>query len=112
MRGRLLCALAAILALATLSIAREAVGNLVGTLIDSHGEPVEGATVFIQTSDGQHPHVTHTDADGHFIFERYSVGQYDLRANIYGVFTGWSRRVLIRANRTTRITMHLPAAIK
>jgi Carboxypeptidase regulatory-like domain len=112
MRGRSLGVLAAMLVLAACSMARESVGSLAGTLLDSHGNPVQGATVFIQTSDGQHPHVTRTDADGHFAFERYSVGQYDVRASIYSVFTEWSRRVLIRANRTTRITLHLPAAVK
>ena len=56
-----------IVALAAASGAREAVGNLVGTMVDSHGNPVEGATVVIQTSDGQHPHATHTDANGHFV---------------------------------------------
>jgi hypothetical protein len=105
MRGRSLGVLAAMLVLAASSMARESVGSLAGTLLDSRGSPV-------QTSDGQHPHVTRTDADGHFAFERYSVGQYDVRASIYSVFTEWSRRVLIRANRTTRITLHLPAAVK
>jgi protocatechuate 3,4-dioxygenase beta subunit len=112
MRGRSLGVLAAVLVLVAASMAREPVGSLAGTLIDSHGNPVEGATVFIQTSDGQHPHATHTDTDGHFVFERYSVGQYDVRASIYSVFTDWSRRVLIRANRTTHITLRLPAAVK
>jgi protocatechuate 3,4-dioxygenase beta subunit len=112
MRRNLLCTIAAILALAATLVAREAVGNLAGTLLDSHGNPVAGATVFIQTSDGQHPHATHTDAEGHFLFERYSVGQYDVRASIYSVFTDWNRRVLIHANRTTHITLRLPGAIK
>jgi len=105
-------ALAAILALAVGSYAHEFLGTLSGTLVDSHGNPVEGATIFIQTSDGQHPHATHTDANGHFEFTRYTAGQYDLRGSLYGVFTDWSRRVIIRAGKTTQITLHLPAAVK
>jgi protocatechuate 3,4-dioxygenase beta subunit len=112
MRRGLICAIAAILALAATSVAREAVGNLAGTVVDSHGNAVPGATVFIQTSDGQHPHAMHTDAEGRFMFERYSAGQYDVRASIYSVFTDWSRRVLIHANRTTHITLRLPGAIR
>jgi hypothetical protein len=112
MKRSTVVALAAILVLAAGSFAREWLGAISGTMVDSHGSPVEGATVIIQTSDGQHPHVTHTDAKGHFEFTRYSVGQYDLRGSIYGVFTDWTRRVVIRAGKTTEVTLHLPAAVK
>jgi Carboxypeptidase regulatory-like domain len=112
MRRLFLFAVALILACAAASRAREAVGNLAGIMVDSHGNPVEGATVVIQTSDGQHPHATHTDANGHFEFERYSTGQYDLRGSLYGVFTDWTRRVMIRAGKTTQVTLRLPAAVK
>ena len=112
MRRLLPSVVALIVALAAASGAREAVGNLVGTMVDSHGNPVEGATVVIQTSDGQHPHATHTDANGHFEFERYSIGQYDLRGSLYGVFTDWARRVVIHAGKTTQVKLHLPAAVK
>jgi hypothetical protein len=105
-------ALAAILMISAAANAREAVGTLAGTLVDTHGNPVPDAVVIIQTSDGLHPHATHTDANGHFEFDRYSIGQYDLRASLYGVFTDWMRRVLIRNGKTTEITLHLPAAVK
>jgi Carboxypeptidase regulatory-like domain len=107
-----LIALAAALAFAAVSHARYAVGNLAGALVDSHDHPVANAVVIIQTSYGEHPHATHTDANGNFMFERYSPGQYDLRASIYSIFTPWSRGVVIRAGRTTHITMHLPAAVR
>ena len=112
MKRAVVVALAAILALAAGSYARELLGAISGSVVDSHGNPVEGATVIIQTSDGEHPHATHTDAKGHFEFTRYSVGLYDLRGSIYGVFTEWSRRVAIRAGKTTQVTLHLPAAVK
>jgi protocatechuate 3,4-dioxygenase beta subunit len=108
----LAAAAAAILALAGAAHARYALGNLAGVVVDSHGNPVADAAVIIQTSYGEYPHATHTDAHGQFIFERYSPGQYDLRASAYGIFTDWSRDVVIRAHRTTHITLHLPAAVK
>lgn len=111
MKRSMLIALAAILVLAG-TCAAESLGTLSGTLVDKNGNPVAGATVIIQTSDGQHPHATHTDANGHFEFDRYSAGQYDLRGSLYGVFTEWSRRILIRPGKTTHITLHLPAAVK
>jgi protocatechuate 3,4-dioxygenase beta subunit len=104
--------LLATLAASACSRAHSALGNLAGNVIDSHGHPVANAVVIIQTSDGEHPHAAHTDSDGNFSFERYSPGQYDLRASIYGIFTDWSRRVVIHAGRTTHVTLHLPAAVK
>lgn len=103
--------LMALFAICAGSTAAEYVGNLAGTMVDSHGNPVPDGVVVIQTSDGQHPHATHTDANGHFEFQRYSPGQYDLRGSLYGVFTEWSRRIVIRAGKTTQITLRLPAAV-
>lgn len=104
--------LAAGLTLGGAASAREALGTIQGTVVDSHGNPVADARVMIQTSDGQHPHATKTDADGHFVFERYSPGEYDLRASIYSVFTDWMKHVLVRVGKTTHVTLHLPAAVK
>jgi hypothetical protein len=64
--------------------------------------------VTIQTSDGLHPHATHTDANGHFQFTRWMTGQYDLRAYSNGVFSEWEKRIMIRSNKTTKITLRLP----
>jgi hypothetical protein len=89
-----------------------ALGNLAGHVVDKHGNAVADATVIVETSDGEHPHATHTDTNGHFEFERYSAGQYDLRASYDSVFTDWMRRVLVRSGRTTEVTLHLPAAVK
>lgn len=108
----LLASAAAILALAGAAHAHYALGNLAGVVVDRNGNPVADAAVIVQTSFGEYPHATHTDAGGKFIFERYSPGQYDLRASAYGIFTEWSRRVVIRANRTTHVTLRLPAAVK
>ncbi|MGA8037129.1 MAG: carboxypeptidase-like regulatory domain-containing protein [Candidatus Acidiferrales bacterium] len=85
------------------------VGALEGQVVDSHGKPVADASVSIQTSDGLHPHATHTDSSGHFEFQRYSAGQYDVRAYYKGSFTDWSKRQLIRPKKTTEITLKLPA---
>jgi len=111
-RSFFVLALLATAACAVAASAGEAVGNLEGTVVDSRGSPVAGAIVFIQTSDGQHPHATRTDANGHFQFARYSAGQYDLRASIYSVFTDWMKRVIIRTGKTTKVTLQLPAAVK
>ncbi len=88
---------------------RRGLGNVEGDVVNAQGKPVADASVTIQTSDGLHPHATHTDANGHFAFERYDAGQYDLRGYYKGSFTEWSKHQLIRPNKTTTITLHLPA---
>jgi len=85
-------------------------GTVEGTVLDEHGKGVLNASVTIQTSDGMHPHATHTDANGHFEFTRWDAGQYDLRAYSNGVFSDWAKRTVIRPKKTTEITLHLPAA--
>jgi len=86
------------------------IGTLEGTVLDGQGNPVPDASVTIQTSDGLHPHATHTDANGHFQFGRWMTGQYDLRAYSNGVFSEWDKRIMIRSKKTTKITLRLPKA--
>jgi hypothetical protein len=87
---------------------RSGLGNVEGDVLNSQGKPVADASVTIQTSDGLHPHATHTNANGHFVFTRYDAGQYDLRGYFKGSFTEWSKHQVIRPNKTTTITLHLP----
>lgn len=83
-------------------------GTLAGTVVDSSGKPVGGATVTIQTSDGVEPNATHTDANGHFAFTRWETGQYDVQAYSKGLFSDWTKRVMIRYHKTTTVTLRLP----
>lgn len=84
------------------------IGELRGTVLDSKGNPVSDATVTLQTSDGNHPHATHTDANGHFKFTRFETGQYDLRAYSKGMFSNWTKRISIHSKKTTEVTLHMP----
>jgi Carboxypeptidase regulatory-like domain len=85
-------------------------GTIEGTVFDAQGQAVTNASVTIQTSDGLHPHATHTDASGHFEFTRWDAGQYDLRAYSNGVFSEWAKRTVIRPKKATEITLRLPPA--
>lgn len=104
--------IAAMLAFAAAAGGRVPVGTLTGIVLDAYGKPVADASVTIQTSDGLKPHATHTDADGRFEFARWATGQYDLRAYSNGAFSGWAKRILIRSNKTTTITLRLEAESK
>lgn len=105
---RLFLLLVAALGLATIAHANGPIGDITGIVLDSQGKPVVDATVTLQTSDGNHPHATHTDADGHFKFERYETGQYDLRAFSNGMFSEWAKRVTIRSKKTTHVSLRMP----
>ena len=85
----------------------ERIGTLAGVVLDAHGKPVADASVTMQTSDGVRPHATHTDSNGRFAFARFEIGQYDLRAYADGKFSEWDKRILIRANKTTDVTLRL-----
>jgi len=99
--------LALVLTIAGAADAKIALGTLAGTVTDAQNKPVAGATVTIETSDGLHPHATHTDADGRFQFTRFRPGQYDLRAYAGGMFSDWAKRKLIRTGKTTEITLRI-----
>jgi hypothetical protein len=99
-----------ILGFAAAANARVRIGTIAGTVVDAHGRPVADATITMQTSYGQSPSATHTDAKGHFEFTRYETGQYDLRAYWHGMFSDWAKRVVIRSDKTTEITLRMPPA--
>ncbi len=101
---------AAILGFAVTGNARVSIGNIAGFVVTERGKPVAHATVTMQTSYGQSPSATHTDANGHFEFARYETGQYDLQAFWHGMFSDWKKRVIIRSGKTTDITLRLPPA--
>jgi hypothetical protein len=83
------------------------VGKIEGIVLSAKGQPVADASVTIQTSDGLHPHATHTDSGGRFEFDHWATGQYDLRAYSNGAFSEWSKRVMIRYKKTTTVILRL-----
>ena len=91
-----------------LAAQRVPIGTLEGTVLTANGKPIADASVTIQTSDGLHPHATHTDANGHFEFDRWETGQYDVRAHANGAFSEWDKHVVIRSKKTTQITLRMP----
>jgi hypothetical protein len=94
--------------LAVSTSARVRVGTLAGVVLDANGRPVPHATVTLQSSFGDRPNATHTDSEGRFQFARYLTGQYDLQAYANGSFSPWLKRITIRSNRTTKVTLHMP----
>lgn len=86
---------------------RVAPGSLDGSVITPKGKPVPGAEIIWQDSDGGVPHVLHSDRQGHFGIVRMRGGLYDLRASKGGIQSDWAHNVLIRAGRSTAVTLRL-----
>jgi hypothetical protein len=82
-------------------------GVLSGTVLGPTGKAVSAARVFLQVSDGSHPHTTKTDARGHFRFSELRQGNYDVRAQAEGQWSDWEHNVLVRSGRETRVTLRL-----
>ena len=85
----------------------QSVGVLSGSVVSAAGKPVAGARVLIQTADGRHPFTVRTDAEGKFRVPRISRGLYHIRAQASGLWSDWERNVLIRAGKSTSVTLRL-----
>jgi len=88
---------------------RARTGTLAGTVLDAEGKPAAQATVTLQTSDGQHPRSTTTDARGHFSFSPLARGSYDMRAYQNGSWSEWKHNLSVLAGKRTDVTLHLVA---
>ncbi|MBI3670821.1 MAG: carboxypeptidase regulatory-like domain-containing protein [Acidobacteria bacterium] len=82
-------------------------GTLSGTVFGPSGKAVAAARVFLQVSDGSHPHTTKTDAHGHFRFGGLRQGNYDIRAQAQGHWSDWEHNVLVRSGRESRVNLRL-----
>lgn len=112
MKKALVCLVLAFVCAVTVADARVPIGTLAGTVLDARGRAVTHAAVTIQTSDGMKPFATHTDQEGHFHIARLLTGQYDVRASSSGRISEWTKRVMVRANKTTEVTLRLPSEKK
>jgi virginiamycin B lyase len=82
-------------------------GNLDGTVVSAKGAPVSGAQVIWQSSDGEKPHVVHTDEQGHFHIPALRTGLYDLRASEGDASSEWERNVLVRPGGQSSVRLRL-----
>ncbi len=74
-----------------------------------------GAQILWQASDGETPHVLHSDAQGRFQIEPMRTGSYDFRASARGTWSEWEHNVSVRpgeiANVTLRLTFKEPPVV-
>jgi len=97
--------------LAAPAISRDLTGNIEGIVVGLDDKKVASARVIVQESgNGEHPHATLTDAEGHFSFPHFQPGAYDLRASFLGVWSPWEKNVRLQTGKTAKVTLRIPAS--
>ena len=89
------------------AVAKQKPGGLDGEVVSAKGAPVAGAQILWQASDGETPHVLHSDAQGRFHIEPLRTGSYDLRASANGTWSEWEHNVFVRPGNDTSVTLRL-----
>jgi Ca-activated chloride channel family protein len=110
MRFLTLAAALSVLVFVVPPAAQTAVGTVNGTVKNSSGVPVAGATVRIVEA-GSSPYSTVSNAQGAFAFRRVPAGDYELTATLAG-FTRFSGRLTVSSGKTARLDVVLRPAPK
>jgi Ca-activated chloride channel homolog len=105
MRSLALAAVLSVLALGVSSTAQTSVGTITGTVKDSAGAPIPGATIQI-TAKGAAPITRVSGASGTFTFERVPIADYDVKATLSGFRQFWTR-ITVTNGKTTRLDIVL-----
>ena len=91
--------LLSLLALCLVLTASAQKATVTGTVVDSDGEPLPGATVVIMQLDSTQVTGQSTQNDGTFSISGFKVGDYLLRASYVGYKTAWRTLNLTKQNR-------------
>jgi hypothetical protein len=71
------------------------------------GQPVDGARVTLQESDGKRPQTTETNSQGRFWFPSLPSGLYDVRAYSKGRLSEWRKNVWVEPGQQANVTLRL-----
>lgn len=82
-------------------------GTVGGQVLGPKDEPVAGARVTLQDSDGGHLQTADTNTQGHFWFPSLPEGQYSVRAFDRGRISEWRQNVWVSPGHQTDVTLHL-----
>ena len=101
---RLLCQVVAVLWLAqSLALSQEVTASVNGTVTDTTGAAVVGATVTAVDLDRGTSWPTVTNDSGIFILPRLPVGRYDIRAENPGFQTAVRSRIELQLNQSAKV---------
>ncbi len=98
-----LLAFVALLSLSTAAVGQVATGSLVGTVVDSSGQVVPGATVTVRNVNRNTTTALTTDATGVYTAPFLVPGTYEVSVELQG-FKTWARRgIVLQVNDRLRI---------
>ncbi len=102
----------AVLLLATSAIAQFDTATVLGTVKDSSGAIISGATVTLKNIDTGITASAQTDEDGNFQFTNVKIGNYRVSAEKQGFSTAIAERVNVTVNARQRVDLSLqPGAL-
>ena len=109
MRARVLCCLAALISVPSAGWAQSGLGSgrLEGTVLDSSGASVGGATVTVQNNATGSVSTQVTDSGGHFIFVYLTPGAYHVTVGKAGFRTTEFSDVVVRVGTTLNLSAQL-----
>jgi hypothetical protein len=81
--------------------------TLTGLVLGPDDKPVANASISYQSSGGNAPHATRTDAKGHFRITGLRADDYDIRASAKGVFSEWEKNVAVGRGQVKDVTLRL-----
>jgi len=82
--GRILCALAFVLAVATFASAQQTTGTIAGRVLDPQGSAIPGATVTASNADTGFSRSAVSDNEGLYRLAALPVGAYDVKVELQG----------------------------
>jgi hypothetical protein len=81
--------------------------TIAGTVTDSQGAAISGATVYLSSEQANFSLITSTDPQGDFRFEGLEAGPYSLRFEAAGFSPAEAATLYVAANSTQRANMRL-----
>lgn len=107
MRVRILCLFALVCLPAILSAQVAITGKITGVVIDSSGSAVANATVTVKSSALMSPRTINTGADGSYLFDLLSPGDYEVTVTAAGFKTFQETGISITAGFTATVNPKL-----
>ncbi len=99
-----------ILVLSASPLKSQVSASLRGSVRDSQGKQVAGATIHLQLKDSTQTQTVHTDQEGKYVVAALSGGVYFLRAEMAGYSDAEIPALFIAPNEAKNIDLTLPAA--
>ncbi|HEX2462683.1 MAG TPA: TonB-dependent receptor, partial [Vicinamibacterales bacterium] len=108
--GRILCALALVLAAASHTAAQQTTGTIAGRVVDPQGSAIPGATVTASNTQTGFSRATVSDNEGLYRLAALPVGTYDVKVELQGFATVEQKNLQVSVGQTVDVNFDLKVA--